>query len=104
MLKCALIAIALHDKVERLGGSLDVTTYNAFLEGLCTEDRIEEANRVFDCMRKRNVVSSGSYLIMINALCCAKEMRKAMKLHDEMLEKGLKPDNVTYKRLISGFA
>lgn len=97
-------AIALHDKVERLGGNLDITSYNVLLDGLCIEQRIEEASRVFDCMRKRNVLSSESYSVMIIALCRGKEMRKAMKFHDEMLKKGLKPDDVTYKRLISGFA
>ncbi|RWR88377.1 pentatricopeptide repeat-containing protein [Cinnamomum micranthum f. kanehirae] len=97
-------AIVLHDKVERLGGILDLTSYNLLLDGLCADKKLEEASRVFDCMRKRNVLSSESYSVMIIALCHEKEMRKAMKFHDEMLRKGLQPDDVTYKRLISGFA
>ncbi|XP_058072652.1 pentatricopeptide repeat-containing protein At4g21170 [Magnolia sinica] len=96
-------ALALHYKMDRLGGCLDLISYNALLHGLCVDKRIEEAAQVFDCMRRRNVLSSTSFSTMIIALCHEKEMRKAMKMHDEMLQKGLKPDEVTYKRLILEF-
>ncbi|KAM1685698.1 hypothetical protein COP1_037009 [Malus domestica] len=96
-------ALALHNKMEKLDGSLDATTYNVLLSGLFAARRIEEAIRVFDYMRQRDLMSSASFTIMIRGLCGAKELRKAMKLHDEMLKLGLKPDAATYKRLISGF-
>ncbi|KAK4398977.1 Pentatricopeptide repeat-containing protein [Sesamum angolense] len=69
-------AIELHNKLEGLKGTLDTATYNVLLAALFKERRTEEA---------------------------IKELRKAMKLHDEMLQLGLKPDGRTYKRLISGF-
>ncbi|XP_077253976.1 tetratricopeptide repeat (TPR)-like superfamily protein [Tasmannia lanceolata] len=98
------LAVVLHDKMEKLGGSLDVTSYNVLLDRLCMERRIEEATYIFDCMRRKNIVSSSSFSIMISTLCREKEMREAMKIHDEMVKKGLKPDEANYKRLISGFA
>lgn len=96
-------ALTLHDKMEKLDVSLDVTTYNVLLNGLVTERRMEEAVRVFGYMTRHKAVSSGSFTIMIGGLCGVKELRKAMKIHDEMLKMGLKPDQATYKRLISGF-
>ena len=96
-------AIALHEKIKKVKGSLDVATYNVLLNGIFTEKRIEDAVSVFDCMRSRNLLSSTSFTIMISGLCSQKELRKAMKFHDEMLKMGLKPDKATYKRLISGF-
>ncbi|PQQ16006.1 pentatricopeptide repeat-containing protein [Prunus yedoensis var. nudiflora] len=96
-------AIALHNKMEKLNGSLDVTTYNVLLSGLFAARRIEEAIRVFDYMRRHNLMSSASFTIMIRGLCGVNELRKAMKIHDEMLKMRLKPDAATYKRLISGF-
>ncbi|XP_059439143.1 pentatricopeptide repeat-containing protein At4g21170-like [Corylus avellana] len=96
-------AIALHNKMERWNITLDVATYNVLLDRLVAGRRIEEAVRVFDYMRRLNLVSSASFTSMIRGLCRVKELRKAMKIHDEMLSMGLKPDQATYKRLIFGF-
>ena len=96
-------AIALHIKMERLNVSLDIATYNVLLNRLFGARRIEEAVRVFDHMRGKNLVSSESFTIVIRGLCRGKELRKAMKFHDEMLNMGLKPAQATYKRLILGF-
>ncbi|XP_022777402.1 pentatricopeptide repeat-containing protein At4g21170 [Durio zibethinus] len=95
--------VAFHDKMEKMKGCLDVTTYNLILDGLWREKKAEEAIRVFDYMKGLNLVNSASFTIMIRELCHMKEMRKAMKIHDEMLNMGLKPDKGTYRRLISGF-
>ncbi|KAJ9169051.1 hypothetical protein P3X46_020519 [Hevea brasiliensis] len=95
--------IALHNKLEKSEASLDVTTYNIILDGLVKEGRIEESIRVFDYMKGLKLVNSASFTVIIRGLCHAKEMRKAMKLHDEMLNMGLKPDKATYKSLILEF-
>ncbi|KAL5978398.1 hypothetical protein ACLOJK_029515 [Asimina triloba] len=97
------LALALHLKIESLEGCLDVASYNTLLHWLCLEKRIEEATEVFDYMRRRDVLSSEGFSIMITALCHEREMRKAMKMHDEMLQKGLKPDEIMYKNLILMF-
>ncbi|XP_054793271.1 pentatricopeptide repeat-containing protein At4g21170-like [Prosopis cineraria] len=97
-------AIELHCKIEQLNASLDVTAYNVFLNRLFVARKIEEADKVFDYMRRQDLLSSEGFVIMIRELCKVKELRKAMKLHDEMLKMGLKPDKPKYKRLISGFA
>ncbi|PON31994.1 Tetratricopeptide-like helical domain containing protein [Parasponia andersonii] len=96
-------AITLHDKMEKLNLSLDVTTYNVLVNGLVVVRRMEEAIRVFDYMRKHHKLSSASFTVMIQGLSRVNDLRKAMKLHDEMLKVGLKPDEVTYKSLISVF-
>lgn len=96
-------AIALHDKIKKVQGSLDVATYHVLLNGLFIEKRIEDAVSVFDCMRSQNLLSSRSFTIMVSGMCREMKLRKAMKFHDEMLKMGLKPDPATYRRLISGF-
>ena len=87
----------------RLNLCLDVTTYNVILNGLIVVRRMEEAVRVFEYMRRHQKLSSATFTVMIQGLCRVNELRKAMKLHDEMLKVGLKPDEKTYKRLISVF-
>ncbi|WCJ20271.1 Tetratricopeptide repeat (TPR)-like superfamily protein [Euphorbia peplus] len=96
-------AVELHNELENLRGSLDVETYNVFLNGLVKARKGEELTRVFDYMKGLALVDGGSYTLVIRELCRRKEMRKAMKLHDEMLNLGLKPDKATYKRLILEF-
>ncbi|XP_030487513.2 pentatricopeptide repeat-containing protein At4g21170 [Cannabis sativa] len=96
-------AIKLHDKMEKLNLSLDVTTYNVLLNGLVVLRRMEEAVRVFDYMRRHQKLSSASFTVMIQGLSRLNELKKAMKLHDEMLKMGLKPDEATYKSLILVF-
>ncbi|KAI6704481.1 hypothetical protein NL676_007443 [Syzygium grande] len=96
-------AMALHSKIEKLESNLDESAYNILLEALFRGRDIDEAVRIFDHMRRRELVSSASFSIMIRGLCRIKELRKAMTYHDEMLEMGLKPDKASYKHLISGF-
>lgn len=96
-------AIALHNKLKGIEGTLDARAYNVLLTRLFEERRVEEALGVFEYMRTHKMLSSESFSLMIRGLCQGRELRKAMKLHDEMLELGLKPDGRMYKRLISGF-
>ncbi|CAB79117.1 putative protein [Arabidopsis thaliana] len=98
-------ALVLHEKIKKMKGSLDVNAYNAVLDRLMMRQKemVEEAVVVFEYMKEINSVNSKSFTIMIQGLCRVKEMKKAMRSHDEMLRLGLKPDLVTYKRLILGF-
>ncbi|KAH0718088.1 hypothetical protein KY290_016056 [Solanum tuberosum] len=96
-------AISLHTELERLGVALDVETYGLLLDRLFKSRRREEALKIFDYMRTHDMLSSGSFSIMIRGLCQEQEFRKAMRLHDDMLKLGFKPDKKAYKRLISGF-
>ncbi|CAN8231177.1 unnamed protein product [Cochlearia groenlandica] len=98
-------AMVLHEKIKKMKGSLDVNTYNTVLDRLMMRQRemVEEAVGVFEYMKEMNSTDSKSFTIMIQGLCRAKEMKKAMRSHDEMLKLGMKPDLVTYKRIISCF-
>ncbi|KAL8032809.1 hypothetical protein ABFX02_13G121000 [Erythranthe guttata] len=96
-------AIVVHNKLEELKGSLDIAAYNKFIAALFRDNRAEETIKVFDYMKACKIFDGESFSHMISGLCRVKELRKAMRFHDEMLELGLKPDRKTYKRLISGF-
>ncbi|KAF2542176.1 hypothetical protein F2Q70_00034728 [Brassica cretica] len=98
-------AMELHEKIKKMKGSLDVNAYNAVLDRLMMRQRtmVEEAVGVFEYMKEMNTMNSKSFTIMIHGLCRVKEMKKAMRYHDEMLKLGLKPDLASYKRLILGF-
>uniref|UniRef100_A0A2P2MXA9 Pentatricopeptide repeat-containing family protein n=1 Tax=Rhizophora mucronata TaxID=61149 RepID=A0A2P2MXA9_RHIMU len=96
-------ALAFHDKMEKLHAKLDATTFDRLLDCLVREQRLEEAVKIFYYMKGLDLVTSASFTITIRGLCRAREQRQAMKLHDEMLKMGLKPDKSTYKRLVLEF-
>ncbi|KAL7606019.1 hypothetical protein Lser_V15G16637 [Lactuca serriola] len=97
------LAINMYDQMEENGLTLDSTTYNLLLNGLVEVFRVKDAERIFNYMRIKNLVTSESFVIMINGYCRGNEMRKGMILHDEMLEIGLKPSAKLYKQLICNF-
>ncbi|KAI3745356.1 hypothetical protein L1987_58467 [Smallanthus sonchifolius] len=97
------LAINLHNQMEKKGYTMDSSGYNALINGLLEAVRVEEAERIFDYMRVKNLLTSDSFVIMINGFCRENELRKAMNLHDEMLDMGLKPSAKMYKRLIFNF-
>ncbi|KAL8112862.1 hypothetical protein AgCh_020244 [Apium graveolens] len=96
-------AIDLHHRLEHLKGTLDTNAYNVLVRVLLKERRVEEALKIFDYMRTHNLLNGESFSTMISGLCLENDLKKAMKLHDEMLKMGLKPDLKNYKRLISSF-
>ena len=51
---------------------------------------------------QRLVVDEVTYTSLINAYCVDGELSKALRLHDEMVQRGFLPDNVTYSVLING--
>lgn len=96
-------AIKLHKKMESLNGSFDLSTYNVLLSELFKQNKAEQAQEIFTYMQIHRILGTESFTIMITGLCRAKEPRTAMKLHDNMLSLGLKPEKGTYKRLIACF-
>lgn len=96
-------AIKLHKKMEGLNGSFDLSTYNVLMRELFKQNKAERAQEIFAYMQIHKILGTESFTIMITGLCRAKELRTAMKLHDNMLSLGLKPEKRTYKRLIAGF-
>lgn len=68
------------------GFSPDILTYTALVKGLCVEDRIFEAIRLFKKISKLgcqpNVVTFGT---LINRLCRSRNAAFVLKLHEKWL-------------------
>lgn len=96
-------ALLLHRKLGNSEMIWNVTSYNVLLRKLFTEERVDEALKIYECMRSNNILNRASCLVMICGLAQVKKMRKAMQVHDDMLKMGLKPSSKTYKSLISVF-
>ncbi|XP_022546089.1 pentatricopeptide repeat-containing protein At3g22470, mitochondrial [Brassica rapa] len=83
----------------------DTITYNSLIDGLCIENRLDEANQMVDVV----MVSKGcdpdivTFNILINGYCKAKLVDEGMRVFREISLRGLVADTVTYNTLVQGF-
>ncbi|KAJ4831200.1 hypothetical protein Tsubulata_007576 [Turnera subulata] len=81
----------------------DLYTYSTLMDGLCREDRIEEAVSLLDEMQIEGCFPNPvSFNVLINGLCKKGDLARAAKLVDNMFLKGCVPNQVTYNTLIHG--
>lgn len=96
--------LELHERLKKLGGCFDLSSYKLLLKTLLGERRSAKAIQVFDYMQRKDILDDDVFVTMICELCHAGENRRAMHLHDEMLKLGYKPNEARYRHLISHFA
>ncbi|GFP87998.1 pentatricopeptide repeat-containing protein at1g62670 mitochondrial [Phtheirospermum japonicum] len=100
-------AQALFKKVVREGlCEVDVITYGIVTDGLCKAGNTAmaiELLRVMEKGRRSCKPNTHVYNMVIAGLCKDRMIDDALKLFDEMSEKGITPDVVTYNALICGF-
>ncbi|XP_065851725.1 putative pentatricopeptide repeat-containing protein At1g53330 [Euphorbia lathyris] len=82
----------------------DTCTYNILIRGLTLEGRLDDAWKLFDEMRKRDVIpDSVTFGTLINGLCLESRLEEAFKLKKYMVEvHGVSPDRYVYTSLIKG--
>ncbi|GFQ00403.1 pentatricopeptide repeat-containing protein at1g62670 mitochondrial [Phtheirospermum japonicum] len=84
---------------------LSVVTYGTVIDGLRKVGNTAMAIEMLRVMEKgRSICKPNThiYRMVIDSLCKDKMMDDALKLFDEMSEKGIPPDVVTYNALICG--
>ncbi|XWS62299.1 hypothetical protein CRYUN_Cryun07bG0198500 [Craigia yunnanensis] len=97
-------AIALFSKMENLGISPNVVTYNNIIHGLCKSGRLNEAFRIKQNMAKQGVQPSLiTYSVLINGLTKFGKFEGANSVLKEMSDKGFVPNDVVYNTLIAGY-
>ncbi|KAG6530670.1 pentatricopeptide repeat-containing protein At4g21170-like [Zingiber officinale] len=97
-------ALELHERLKKLGGCFDLSSYKLLLKTLLGERRSAKAIQVFDYMQGKDILDGDIFVTMICELCHSGENRRAMNLHDEMLKLGYKPNEASYRNLISHFS
>lgn len=103
LIKCCLARGAVeegrrvHDHVFSNGYFPQTFLINIFLNMYVKFGLLEEAQKLFDKMRERNVVS---WTTMISAYCNAKINDKAMEFLVLMLREGVKPNMFTYSSIL----
>ncbi|KAG8366571.1 hypothetical protein BUALT_Bualt17G0093800 [Buddleja alternifolia] len=81
----------------------DVYTYCTLMDGLCKEDRTDDAMVLLDEMQLEGCCPSpATFNVLINGLCKKGDLARAAKLVENMFLKGCTPNEVTYNTLIHG--
>ncbi|XXG52002.1 hypothetical protein AAC387_Pa03g0434 [Persea americana] len=106
------LSLSTFNKMGRNGlAKLMVSTYNAFIGGLCKRGRMVEAQDrrhrrgiwLFDNLTVNHLSPTVvTYNTLIDGLCRVGALEEARKLKDEMCELGLLPDVITYTSLVNG--
>ncbi|GFQ05679.1 pentatricopeptide repeat-containing protein at1g62670 mitochondrial [Phtheirospermum japonicum] len=83
---------------------LDVVTYGIVIDGLCKAGNVAVAIELLRVMEKRRSCKPDThiYSMVIDGLCKDRMIDSALKLFDEMSEKDIVPNVVTYSALICG--
>ncbi|KAJ7533579.1 hypothetical protein O6H91_13G055700 [Diphasiastrum complanatum] len=103
---CASIAAMdqgklLHSHIVRSGYELDVIMGSALVDMYAKCGCIDHARQVFNSMHERNVVSWNAMIAGYAQHSLGKE---ALVLYEQMKQKGVRPDNVTYVVLLKACA
>ncbi|KAL8526013.1 hypothetical protein ACS0TY_015291 [Phlomoides rotata] len=93
-------------RVVKLGFALDVYICTSLVLGYCRAGELREAFKVFVLMSEQDScgVNSVTYTILVHGLCEAGKLDVALKLKEEMREKGYRLSTRTYTVLIKAMS
>ncbi|KAK1552628.1 hypothetical protein Q3G72_020546 [Acer saccharum] len=78
----------------------NVITYNALMNGLCKERRIDEAYKFFAEMKEKGILPNKyTYTILISENCNRGNWQEALRLYKELLDREIQPDYCTHSAL-----
>lgn len=81
----------------------EINAFNLLLDSLCKCSLVEDAQGMFDRVRRRIKPDSNTYNVLFFGWCRVRNPTRAMKVLEEMIEMGLTPDNFTYNTAIDSF-
>ncbi|WCJ34151.1 Pentatricopeptide repeat (PPR) superfamily protein [Euphorbia peplus] len=80
--------------------ALDYECFETLLRGLCRAGRITDALEIIEIMKRKNLVDSKVYGIIVNGYLKRKELSKAMEVFESMKKSGYQPTVSTYTELM----
>lgn len=80
-----------------------IDAFNMLLDSLCKCSLAKEAEVLFHRVKDRVGPNADTYNILFFGWCRVRDPKKAMKVLEEMIEKGHAPENFTYNAAIDSF-
>ncbi|PIN13305.1 hypothetical protein CDL12_14076 [Handroanthus impetiginosus] len=99
----------IYKKMEKLGVTADITTYNILLKSCRLAAKVELAQDIYREIRKLEAKGAlkldvFTYSTMIKVFADAKMWRLALEIKEDMVSSGVTPNTVTWSSLISACA
>jgi pentatricopeptide repeat protein len=88
--------------MKRFGFTVNLETFNCFLDILAKEKLAKEAQKLFDKMSDQYTPDIATYTALIAGWCKVKNLVEAGRVWNEMVDHGLKPDISTYNIMLQG--
>ncbi|KAJ4827634.1 hypothetical protein Tsubulata_008251 [Turnera subulata] len=86
----------------------DVVTYNTLVDGLCRVGKVRIAHNVVKGMVNKErpdlVPDVVTYTTLVRGYCMKQEVDEALVVFEEMVSRGLKPNEFTYNTLVKGLS
>lgn len=81
----------------------EINAFNLLLDALCKCSLVEEAEAMFMKVKKKISPDANTYNILFFGWCRVRNPTRGMKVLEEMIQIGHKPDNFTYNTAIDSF-
>jgi pentatricopeptide repeat protein len=94
----------LFDELER-GFKPSLLTYNSLISGLCENEELQEAGRVWDDMVERGYEPNAmTYEALIKGLCKTGKPNEGATVFEEMVSRGCKPSSLLFQVLVDSLS
>ncbi|XP_022736327.1 pentatricopeptide repeat-containing protein At1g73400, mitochondrial [Durio zibethinus] len=81
----------------------EINAFNLLLDALCKCSLVEDADVLFNRMKRRVTSDANSYNILFFGWCRVRNPKRGMRVLEEMIQLGHTPDNFTYNTAIDAF-
>lgn len=99
-------AIQVFDSIVSTGCQMNTVLFTTLIKGFIRAGKVDQAMDIYQQMRTNCQVSPDlvTFSILIKANCDSDHLDKALKLLEDLLGLGIKPDDVVFNSLLAGCA
>lgn len=95
-------AVGIFELMKKYKFKVGVDTINCLLDSLGRAKLGKEAQLLFDKLKERFTQNLRTYTVLLNGWCRVKNLMEAVRVWNEMIDKGFKPDIVAHHTMLEG--
>lgn len=95
-------AVGIFELMKKYKFKVGVDTINCLLDSLGRAKLGKEAQLMFDKLKERFTPNLRTYTVLLNGWCRVKNLMEAVRVWNEMIDKGFKPDIIAHHTMLEG--
>lgn len=95
-------AVGIFELMKKYKFKVGVDTINCLLDSLGRAKLGKEAQLMFDKLKERFTPNLRTYTVLLNGWCRVKNLLEAVRVWNEMIDKGFKPDIIAHHTMLEG--